>query len=99
MSKRDLCVEKLKRKLNGWNAELDRLDAKADTIDASSRESYQAAIQGVKDELQQLEMKLMVLKNTTTDAWQDLRTAFERAWNEFEDDANTTLLRLTGEYH
>jgi len=99
MTQRDRFVENLKRKLDGWNAELDRLEAKADAIDARSRDRYQATIQEVKDQVQQLEMKFMVLKNTTTDAWQDLKTGLEGAWNEFETGAKEALKKITGEDH
>ena len=99
MNQRDQFVENLKRKLDGWNAELDRLEAKADTIDAQSRDRYQAVVQEVKDQVQQLEMKSTVLKNTTTDAWQDLKTGFERAWKEFEKGAREALQKITGKDH
>ena len=97
MNQRDQFVENLKRKLDGWNAELDRLEAKADAIDARSRDRYQETIQEVKDQVQQLEMKFMVLKNTTMDAWKDLKSGFERAWNEFEPGAKEALKKVTGE--
>jgi len=57
MSKRDLFVENLKRKLDGWNTELDRLESKADAIDAQSREHYRNTVREVKEQVQQLEKK------------------------------------------
>lgn len=96
MTQRDQFVEKLKRKLDGWNAELDRLEAKAEAIDERSREHYRKTILEMKSQVQQLEMKFMVLKNTTTEAWQDLKTGFERAWNDFESGAKEALKKVTG---
>jgi len=96
MSKRDLFVENLKRKLDGWNAELDRLESKADAIDAQSRERYRATVQEVKEQVQQLEKKYLVLKNSTADAWQDLKSGFELAWQDFEAGAKAALKKVTG---
>ena len=96
MSKRDLFVENLKRKLDGWNAELDRLESKADAIDAQSRERYRTTVQEVKEQVQQLEKKYLVLKNSTADAWQDLRSGFELAWQDFEAGAKAALKKVTG---
>lgn len=96
MSKRDLFVENLKRKLDGWNAELDRLEVKADAMDAQSRERYRATVQEVKEQVQQLENKYLVLKNSTADAWKDLKSGFELAWQDFEAGAKSALKKVTG---
>lgn len=96
MSKRDLFVENLKRKLDGWNTELDRLEAKADAVDTQSRERYRATLQEVKEQVQQLEKKYLVLKNSTADAWQDLKSGVELAWQDFEAGAKAALKKITG---
>lgn len=96
MSKRDLFVENLKRKLDGWNTELARLESKADAIDAQSREHYRNTVQEVKEQVQQLEKKYLVLKNSTADAWQDLKSGFELAWQDFEVGAKSALKKITG---
>jgi len=96
MSRRDDFVENLKRKLDGWNSELDKLEAKTDAIDAQSREHYRSTVQEVKEQIQQLEKKYLVLKNSTEDAWQDLKSGFELAWKEFETGAKSALKKITG---
>jgi len=96
MSRRDDFVENLKRKLDGWNSELDKLEAKTDAIDAQSRERYRSTVREVKEQVQQLEKKYLVLKNSTEDAWQDLKSGFELAWKEFETGAKSALKKITG---
>ncbi|BBO66111.1 hypothetical protein DSCA_00410 [Desulfosarcina alkanivorans] len=96
MPKREIFVEKFKAKLDGWSAELDRLESKSDAIDFKNRARYRATIQEVKGQIQQLDKKLMVLKNTTTDAWQDLKKRTELAWNEFESGGKEALKKVTG---
>lgn len=85
MPNREIFVEKLKAKLDEWNVEVDRLESKAEMIDAQSRARYRAAMQEIKGKIQQIEKKLTVLKNSGTDAWQDLKAGAEDAWREFED--------------
>jgi hypothetical protein len=96
MSNREAVVEKLESKLEGWHTELHRLEKNAKTIDELSRDRYLATVREVKDQIQQLEKKIGVLKNSTIDAWQDLKTGTERAWNEFEAEARKNLKEVTG---
>ena len=96
MSNREVVVEKLESKLEGWRAELHRLEENAKTIDKLSRDRYLSTIRGMTDHVQQLEKKIRVLKNSTIDAWQDLKTGTELAWSEFEAEAKKTLKEVTG---
>jgi predicted nucleic acid-binding Zn-ribbon protein len=96
MSAREIFVEKLKAKLSEWNAEVDRLESKAEMIDAQNRARYRAAIQEIKGKIQQVERKLTVIKNSSTDAWQDLKEGAETAWKDFEASMNQVKERFTG---
>ena len=84
MSARKIFVEKLKAKLDEWNAEVDRLESKAEMIDAQNQARYRATIQEIKAKIRQVERKLTVIKNSSTDAWQDLKEGVEIAWKDFE---------------
>lgn len=96
MSKREIVVEKLESKVEGWRTELQRLEENAKTIDEVSRDRYLHSIQEMQDQVQQLEKKIGVLKNSTIDAWQDLKKGTELAWSEFEAEARKTLKEVTG---
>ena len=95
MPNREIFVEKLKAKLDEWNVEVDRLESKAEMIDAQSRARYRAAMQEIKGKIQQIEKKLTVLKNSGTDAWQDLKVGAEDAWEEFEASLKQAKDRFT----
>jgi hypothetical protein len=97
MSKREIFVEKLKTQLDEWNAEVDRLESKTEMIDAQQRARYRAAMQEIKDKIQQIENKLTVIKNSGTDAWQDLKAGAESAWQEFEASLKEAKERFTSE--
>lgn len=84
MSKRDIFVEKLKGQLDEWNAEVDRLEAKASKIDAQSRARYRAYLQEIAGNIQRMEKQLATIKNSSADAWQELKAGAESAWKDFE---------------
>ncbi len=96
MSQRDIIVAKIKAQLDGWNRTLDKLEANTENIATNNRDRYRATLQDIRDQVQQLEKKCMVLKNSTTDAWQDLMAGNELAWREFEDGAKSSLKKITG---
>jgi len=74
---------------------VDRLESKTEMIDAQSRARYRAAMQEIKGKIQQIEKKLTVLKNSSTDAYQDLKAGAEDAWREFEDGLKQAKDRFT----
>lgn len=96
MSARKIFVEKLKAKLDEWNAEVDRLESKAKMIDAQNQARYRATIQEIKAKIQQVERKLTVIKNSSTDAWQDLKEGAEIAWKDFEASVKQVKEQFTG---
>ena len=48
MSERDAYVEKMKAKLDEWNAEIDRLEAKARGAEADARLRYNKQIESLR---------------------------------------------------
>jgi predicted nuclease with TOPRIM domain len=98
MTAREIFVEELKTKLDEWNAEVDRLESKTEVIDAQYRARYRAAIQEIKGKVQQIERKLTVIRNSSTDAWEDLKAGVEGAWKDFEASLKQAKERFTN-YH
>lgn len=77
MSQRQTFIENLKCKLDEWNAEIERLQAKADKIEVPNRARYSATMQDIIGKIQQLEKKLIMIDNSTTDAWRNMKSALE----------------------
>ena len=98
MSKREIFVEKLKAQLDEWNAEVDRLESKTEVIDAHYRAQYRAVIQEIKGKAQQIERKLTVIRNSSTDAWEDLKAGVEGAWKDFEASLKQAKERFAGDH-
>ncbi len=98
MSTREIFVEKLKAKIDEWNSEVDRLESKAEVVDVQYRARSRAAIQEIKGKVQQIERKLTVIKNSSTDAWEDLKAGVEGAWTDFEASLKQAKERYTGDH-
>ena len=61
-SQKDQYVQKLHAKLDEWNAEIDKLKAKADQAEAESRIKYQNQIKNLQGKRGEVEKKLSELQ-------------------------------------
>ena len=95
MDKRDAYVQKLKAKLDEWNAEIDVLAAKADQAEADAKIAYHKRLEDLRAKRTELEGKIAELEQAGEGAWEDLKqgldnswqilkTSFKRAKSEFE---------------
>jgi hypothetical protein len=80
MTKRDDYVRKMHTRLDEWNADLDRLTAKADLIKVQARAEYQKQVQDLRLKCDDAGKKLEEVKRAREDAWEDLKDGLERAW-------------------
>jgi uncharacterized coiled-coil DUF342 family protein len=80
MSKRDDYVRKMHSKLDEWNADIDRLAAKAGEIKAEARAEYDKQIQDLRSKRADAKKKLEDAEKAGEDAWEDLKGGLELAW-------------------
>jgi predicted nucleic acid-binding Zn-ribbon protein len=82
---RDAYVEKLKGKLNEWNAEIDRLKAKAEQAEAESKIRYSRQLNDLKEKRRELESKIAELQKSGESAWENLKEGVEKAWESLKE--------------
>jgi uncharacterized coiled-coil DUF342 family protein len=85
MTDKGAYVKKLDAKLDEWNAEIDRLKAKADMAGAESRLEFQKEIEKLEKSRAEAEEKLADLRQAGEGAWKDLKSGVQGAWNSMED--------------
>jgi len=85
MTDKGAYVKKLDAKLDEWNAEIDRLKAKAEMAEAESRLEYQKEIENLQKRRSEAEEKLADLRQAGEGAWEDLKSGVQSAWNSMED--------------
>ncbi len=69
MFDRDAYVQKMKAKLDEWNAEIDRLSAEADAAQADTRLRYNTQIEPLKKRREEALRRLNALQSASEVAW------------------------------
>lgn len=85
MSKRDEYVEKLKGKLDEWNDDLDKLEAKTEHVKEDLKEKYKEELEVVKKERDDIKTKANELIHASEEAWVELSAGIEEAWKKLTE--------------
>lgn len=85
MSMKDAYVQKLQAQLDAWNAEIDKLKAKADSEEADAKIKYYEQIDNLRKEQLDAQEKLTELQKAGETAWEDLKAGVESAWDSLEN--------------
>ncbi len=80
MSTRDAYVAKVKATLDEWNAELDKLEARAASAQADAKLQYEKQMQTLREQREEAREKLRQLESASEAAWQDMQRGFDAAW-------------------
>ena|GEM_PF-262810 len=92
--KRDAFVQKLKAKIDEWNAEIDRLSARADQAEVEARAEYHDEIQTLKLYLNYPEHKLKEIQDAGQEAWEDLKSGAEMAFDAMSEVISSARKRI-----
>ena len=85
MSKRDEYVAKLKNKLDEWNADIDKLEAKAEVVKEEAKELYEEEVSVVRQHRDNIKLKVNELVESSDEAWEELKTGVEQAWEKLSE--------------
>ena len=85
MAKRDEYLEKFKAQLDQWNADLARLEAKAQEAQADARLRYEAEIEELRQRREDARERMKELERASEDARDDFRKRAEKAWTELDE--------------
>ncbi len=87
MSDKDAYKKKMEAQLEIWQAEIDRLKAKAKEKSADSEIEYNEQIDEITEKKQATENRLAEMKDASTDSWSDLKSGLQEA----ADDLNYAI--------
>ena len=82
METKDAYREKLEARLDQWQAEIDKLAAKADEAKADAKLKYLRQVEELRAMQDKARDQLEDLSNAQDAAWKDLKSGIESAWNE-----------------
>ena len=94
MSKKQAYEEKLKAQLDGWNAKIDELKAKAKGAEADARIEYHETIEDLQEKRSDAKDKLQQLRQASDDAWEELKEGIEQAWSAMGAAINEAISRF-----
>jgi len=81
MNSRDAYVQKLKAKLDEWNATIDKLQAKADQTEAESKIKYEKQLADLRAKRKDVDEKILELEQAGESAWEGLKQGLENSWD------------------
>lgn len=94
MSTREAYIDKIKARLDAWNADIEKMQAKAREAEADTRVKYDEQIKEMKAQRDAAEAKLREARDASEDAWRDMRGGFEKAWDDMSDAFNDAMKRF-----
>jgi len=84
MATREEFEAKLKEQINGWNADLDKLEA-----DAEAKIKYEKQIKELRQKAEEAQQNLTKIHDAgddvDDDAWEDLKQGAKTLWNMYEN--------------
>ena len=94
MTDRDEYLRQFKAKLDEWNADIDRLEAKAREVQADAQSEYQRQLAALRDMRDDALKQYGEMQNAAAEAWDTLVEGSEKAWQAWADafaDARSKL--------
>jgi TolA-binding protein len=86
--------QKLEAQLREWQAKLDQLQAKKDQAEADQKIAYKEQIDDLEAKKRALEQKLDELQDAGGDAWEEVKSGTEKAWNDLDAAFSRALERF-----
>jgi chromosome segregation ATPase len=80
-TQRDAYVEKMKAKLDEWNAEIDKLKARLDQADAESKVEYNRRLEDLRDKRRDVQNRIDEIQRAGENSWDDLKQGLENSWD------------------
>lgn len=92
--KKQAYVEKYKAQIAEWEADIDKLKAKAAEASADARIEYEEQLESLKRKTADQRRKLDELQEAGEDTFDELRKGFEAAWQELSSSWENVKAKL-----
>ncbi len=78
---RDAYVEKMKSSIDDWNAQIAKLQARAEQAQSDARAQYDKQLQELGRQRDEAQARMKEAQAASDKAWQDLHKGYEAAWD------------------
>ncbi len=82
--KREDYLNQLKAQLDGWNAELDHMEAKARIAKADTRIEYEKQMADLRERRDEAKKKIDEIAASSEGAWEELKAGADDIWERFK---------------
>lgn len=79
---------KMEAQIEKIQSQIDELKVKASLAKADAKDAYQEQIDTLNSKYSIATSKLEQLKDSSGNAWEEMKTGLERAWGELQDSFN-----------
>jgi septal ring factor EnvC (AmiA/AmiB activator) len=87
-------LQKMSDQLKQWDTKIDELKANADKTKTESRAEFLNQIKVLRAKKKSVQDELIRLQDTGGDAWDELKTGFDRSWVEFKGAFSNALAKF-----
>ena len=95
MEEKQAYQQKLNAKLDEWKAEINKLQAKAQTAEADAKLQYEEYIEDLKKRRSALEDELKKMQDAQAEAWNDVKAGADKAWNSMTEAMENAWRRFS----
>ncbi len=85
MSSRDEYLQKFKAQLDEWNADIDKLEAKAREVQADVQAQYQEQLESMREMRDDALKRYTEMQSATVEAWDAMVVGAEKTWQIWVD--------------
>jgi dynactin complex subunit len=85
MTNKDEFTEMLKSQIDEWSAEIKKMEARAQKVQADARVQYEENLKKMREQRDQAQDKLKELQQASDTAWDDMRKGAESMWAAAEE--------------
>ena len=85
MDSRQDYLERLKLKLDEWNAKIDELEVQAKLAEMENREKYESELARLRNQRDELADRIDKMRDAGEKAFEELRAGAEQAWESLAD--------------
>lgn len=93
-AKREAHIAKIKAKLDKWNIEIDKLEAKAEQAKDASKAKYRRQIESLRTMRTEFEHKLEDLAQSGGKAWEELKGGVDSAWKTLSKNIKSAMSKF-----
>ena len=94
MADKDAYIAKAKAKLDQWNADIEKLQAKAAEAEADAKIEYDKQIADLRKQRDEAEAKMKELREASDEAWGDMKAGFDKAWDSVSGAFDKAMARF-----